>query len=520
VIQLISICDLKNQKETEEKAMDNNNFNNDPNNAQTPNNGDYSAPQPSNPYQYNGSATTNTTAQPAADSQNTAQNPYGTAGTAQQNSYGTADAAQQNAYGTAGTAPQNPYGTAPQNPYGTSYSAYGTMNAAPLDKNGQPMKNNFGMKLTFSILEIVSALFCNILGLVMGILGCVFSSKANTAYKEGRWEDFKSAAKTATIVLWIGLAGVIIAVIAWIVIIATGVWAIGEAGDVYDQYYNDYTYDYDYDDDYDDDDDSDDRSDEAIVDNDIDSDDDQVVDEQESTVTVWGDIDFEDTVIYDSNGVTVTATSISWYEDYSGNQYPEINVVITNSSDKDVSVQCEYLSINGIAMDYPSMYCDVSAGLSAKDTVDCSYDDTWLYCDFDEIEYFTVCMNVYDEDYYDYSETYDFYTVVITDDAGLYGPTDSGSLILSQDGFDIYYLGTTEDDYGTGQFVFYIYNDTDMYVHANTDNLAADGFMQSNGYDSAYLYSYDGGLLFADADDDVDINSVSSASVKFEAYDM
>ena len=47
----------------------------------------------------------------------------------------------------------------------------------------------------------------------MGILGCVFTSKANTAYKEGRWEDFKSAAKTATIVLWVGLGGIILSVI-------------------------------------------------------------------------------------------------------------------------------------------------------------------------------------------------------------------------------------------------------------------------------------------------------------------
>jgi hypothetical protein len=166
------------------------------------------------------------------------------------------------------------------------------------------------------------------------------------------------------------------------------------------------------------------------------------------------------------------------------------------------------------------MYCDVSAGLSAKAKVDCSYDDAWLYCDFDEIEYFTVCLDVYDEEYHDYSETYDFYTVAITDDAGLYGPADNGSPLLSQDGFDIYYLGTTEDEYGTGQFVFYIYNNTDMYVHVNTDNLAADGFMQSYGYDSAYLYSNEGCLLFAEADDDVDINSVSSASVKFKASDM
>ena len=92
-------------------------------------------------------------------------------------------------------------------------------------------------------------------------------------------------------------------------------------------------------------------------------------------------------------------------------------------------------------------------------------------------------------------------------------------MILSQDGFDIYYLGTTTDEYSGGQFVFFVTNNTDKYVHVSTDDLAVDGFMQEYGYSYSCIDSYDGAILFLDCDDDVDINSVSQACVSFEAYD-
>jgi hypothetical protein len=364
------------------------------------------------------------------------------------------------------------------------------------------------MKLTFSILEIIA---CNLLSLVMGILGCVFTTKANNAYKEGRWEDFKSAKKTSTIVLWVGLVGVIISIIATIIMVVAGLKTANDFVENEDSYW---TADWDDDDD-----------DQSIVDDDFsqdaDSPDDYEPEDSDLTdeaVTAAGDIDFDDTVIYDSNGVTVTATSISWYEDYTGAQYPEINVVITNNSDKDITVNCEYLSINGVAMPYASIYCDVTAGMSAKDKVDCDYDDVWTYCDFEEIEYLSVCLNVYDSDYNDLSDSYDFVTIPLTDDYGVYGP-DESQKILSQDGFDIYYLGTVTNSYEEEQFVFYIFNNGDRYVHADCDKLAVDGFMQKDGYDYTYLYSYDGGLLFADVDEGTSVSDIASAVIQFEAYD-
>ena len=107
--------------------------------------------------------------------------------------------------------------------YANTYHTYGNISGIPVDEKGRPLKNRFGMKLTFSILEIIS---CNLISLIMGILGCVFSSKANTAYQEGRWEDFKSAAKSATIVLWIGLGGILLSVVISVLVLVAFFQAI------------------------------------------------------------------------------------------------------------------------------------------------------------------------------------------------------------------------------------------------------------------------------------------------------
>lgn len=129
-----------------------------------------------------------------------------------------------------------------------------------MGKNGQPLKNNYGMKLTFSILEILCCCGCNIITMIMGIIACVHTTQANSAYKEGRWEDFKAKSKTASILLWVGLG---IAVASLIINIFT--WTVGGFGEAFMTEFNkgyqegydaamgyddDDSYDYDDDDDY------------------------------------------------------------------------------------------------------------------------------------------------------------------------------------------------------------------------------------------------------------------------------
>lgn len=161
------------------------------------------------------------------DNQNNVQN--------QQNSYGqqgtynnTNPYGQQNAY-DGNRNEQNTYGYAQQNAYNAGYGYNQDGNyGGPVDKNGCPLPNNFGMKLTFSILEMITILFCNVITLVMGILGCVFTCKANNAYKEGRWSDFSSAKKTSNVFLWIGFAvSMVYLVLIIVTCVAIGAFSAG-----------------------------------------------------------------------------------------------------------------------------------------------------------------------------------------------------------------------------------------------------------------------------------------------------
>lgn len=181
------------------------------------------------------------------------QQPYGqTYGQANQQPYG-------QSYGQANQQPYGqPYGQANQQTYGQSN--YNSM-VPPLDNNGQPLKNTFAMKLTFSILEILCCCGCNVITMILGIISCVFTTQANTAYKEGRWNEYKEKTKTSSILLWVGLG---VAVVYLIINIVAGVMNGTDLLSAFEEGYEagysavagnddaDYDYDYDYADDEDD----------------------------------------------------------------------------------------------------------------------------------------------------------------------------------------------------------------------------------------------------------------------------
>ncbi len=70
--------------------------------------------------------------------------------------------------------------------------------------NPQPNQNqsppNYSSLLTFSILELIC---CN---QIFGILGLVFTTLADSAYKSGNYAEYESKSKLAKIMLIIGFA--------------------------------------------------------------------------------------------------------------------------------------------------------------------------------------------------------------------------------------------------------------------------------------------------------------------------
>lgn len=85
----------------------------------------------------------------------------------------------------------------------TNYNQYANYGNAMVDEKGQPLKNNFVLRLVFSIFEIICCCVSPIAS-VLGIIGCVFNAQANKAYNEGNPYAFKEKAKSANILIWIG----------------------------------------------------------------------------------------------------------------------------------------------------------------------------------------------------------------------------------------------------------------------------------------------------------------------------
>lgn len=147
-----------------------------------------------------------------------AQQTYGVPQGQPQETQQTYGQTNQQAYGQA-------YGQANQQAYGQTYGqanqqAYGqNMGYAmpPVGPDGQPLKNNYAMKMVFSILEILCCCMGNVVTLAMGIVGCIFSSKANKSYQQGDGQNFKSQSKTANICLWIGLGFVVLQLIVTVI---------------------------------------------------------------------------------------------------------------------------------------------------------------------------------------------------------------------------------------------------------------------------------------------------------------
>ena len=163
-------------------------------------------------------------------------------------------------YGQSSQSYGQSYGQSSQS-YGTVYGQPGySVGGTPMGNDGQPLKNNYAMKMVFGILEILCCCGCNIITMILGIIALVFNGKANRAYQQGNAQEYKSNAKTSTILLWVGfgiaVAYLIFGILEWTV--------FGGKDDFMEGFYRGY-YGSDYEDtdtdehdDYDDDDHNDD----------------------------------------------------------------------------------------------------------------------------------------------------------------------------------------------------------------------------------------------------------------------
>ena len=113
--------------------------------------------------------------------------------------------------------------------YGPSYYTAPSAEEVMRNKKGKKLKNPFALRLVVSILELVFCPFSLFLSIPAGILGIVFSKKANKAYKAGNVREYKNYARTAIIILLVGAVSMLVLPIASGIFETSGIITNGNA---------------------------------------------------------------------------------------------------------------------------------------------------------------------------------------------------------------------------------------------------------------------------------------------------
>ena len=178
----------------------------------------------------------------------------------------------------------------------------------------------------------------------------------------------------------------------------------------------------------------------------------------------------DETVILDKKGLKVTAKSIS-YDKYE----TTIKLLIENNSDKDLTVQTEGFSINGIMIsDYFS--ASVASGKKANDEISFYTEDLAKAnikgikdIEFTLLAFETSSFDDYLEekgvkletDIKDYTQEYN----------------KKGKVIFDDKDIKIYYLNTEKNEFGDTVFNIYVENNSNKNIGLILDDESVNGYM-------------------------------------------
>ncbi len=203
-----------------------------------------------------------------------------------------------------------------------------------------------------------------------------------------------------------------------------------------------------------------------------------------------------ETVLVDENNVKITATGLT-YDDYNVG----LELLIENNSDKDLSFVCGSAgyncnSINGYMTPDGYLFCDVTAGKKAYDSVSFSYDELMLY-GINEIADIELGFCIEDDDYnrtytgprqiktsiansFDYDKEY--FQNSITNPSiqkAFYYSTEffSADTLYDQNGISVRSEALVENGHGELMLLLEIMNASSEMVYIVTDDIAINGLV-------------------------------------------
>lgn len=176
-------------------------------------------------------------------------------------------------------------------------------------------------------------------------------------------------------------------------------------------------------------------------------------------------------VLLDESGIKITAKSL----DKTGWLGPELKLLIENSTDKNLTVQINNVSINGYMVD-ASMSEDVAAGKKANGEIT-FFASSLNSCGIDTIADMEFSFHIFDEGWETYLDSEQISVHTSAADTYTYTYDDSGEEIYNADGIRVICKGLGDGNiFGRGP-VLMIHNDTDRTITVTDRDCSVNGFM-------------------------------------------
>lgn len=184
-------------------------------------------------------------------------------------------------------------------------------------------------------------------------------------------------------------------------------------------------------------------------------------------------ISVDEQILLDRDGVKITLKSFS-IEGFMG---PELNILIENNSNNDLTIQTRNSSANGVMIE-TLLSCDITAGKKANETITILNTDLEI-AKIETIKDIEFIFHVFDSETWD--DIFDSEIISITtnvDPSFIQQYDDSGYEVMNQDGFRIIVQKKdSEESFWGADIYIYVENNSDKDATIQVRDMSVNGFM-------------------------------------------
>jgi hypothetical protein len=225
-----------------------------------------------------------------------------------------------------------------------------------------------------------------------------------------------------------------------------------------------------------------------------------------------------ETVLYDADGITITALKLSddsiWGKG--------IDLLLENDTEKNITVQCNYLVVDNYMISNLALSSDVAAGKKSNDTLYLSSADLEA-AGIHTITDIDVSLNIIDPDTFETIKTTDEVKIKTSAEGTAEEPDMSdGTELFNKDGVKIVGRYVDEDSFWGAGVELYIENNSGKNVMVQCDNMSVNDFMVTPYFSCDVLNGRKAistiTIMSSDLEDN-NITSVDKVEVNFNIID-